>query len=160
MLWDTATARVTRTFSRAAILHSSDDRHVVWSACSLGCPLVVTRVADGSTRPLGPLPHRSAVANRLRLSPDGQHYAVLVSRSDTAGLDLVIGHLPGSPRAASASTPLQGLTTPPGHRPRLSFARSGWLFVSTGDRVYAVGPGPHRAVALDTLPRHERMVAS
>jgi hypothetical protein len=160
MLWDTATGRVTRTFSRAAILHSSDDQHIVWSACSPDCPLVVTRLADGSTRPLGMLPAGSAVAGRLRLSPDGQHYAVLVSRSDAAGLDLVVGHLPGSPRAGSVSMPLRGLGTPPGQRPRLSFARSGWLFVSTGDRVYAVGPGPHGAMALDTLPRHERMVAS
>jgi hypothetical protein len=160
MVWDVVAGRATRILSRAAVVHSSDRRHVVWSACSTGCPLMATRLGDASTRSLGQLPAGFAIASRLRLSPDGRHYAVLASRGGAAGLDLLVGHLPGSPRAGAVSSPLRGLTTGPNQRPRLSYARSGWLFVSTGDQVYAVGPGPHVAFALDALPRHERMVAS
>jgi hypothetical protein len=162
LLWDPASGRVARMLARAAIVHSSDARQVVWSACAADCPLVVTRLADGSTRPLGLVPSErgQSIAGRLRLSPDGRHYAVLVSRPDSVGLDLLVGHLPGSSRAGTFAMPLRGLAGPLGQRPRLSYARSGWLFVSTGERVYAVRPGPHNAVALDFLPRHERMAAS
>lgn len=159
-VWDPVAGRVVRTLSRAAIVHTSDDRHVVWSACSPRCPLVVTSLVDGSTRSLGPLPDGPGIAGRLRLSPDGRHFAVLMLRGGAPGVDLVIGHLPGTPRAGMVSTPLRGLATVPGQRPRLSYAQSGWLFVSTGDRVYAVAPGPHNAMELKSLPRHERMVAS
>jgi hypothetical protein len=157
--WDPATGQVTSVLMDSGLVHDADAHRVLLQGCE-ECPLQSYERASGSQTALAQLPDGWRLAGRASLSPDGRHWSAVVAETrEPTRRSIMIGHLPGSAYADDHSLlldlPAVGRVT----GPRMSWASSGWLFVSTGYSLWALSPGPHQAFALDVRD-HDGMAAS
>jgi hypothetical protein len=156
--WDPVSGTEKNVLAQRGLVHDADGNRLLWQECS-DCTLQTYDWATGMSTPLAPLPADLQLTGGASLSPDGRHWAGIVTVDDSSDrLAVVLGHLPGSEYAERTSTHLDLPSIGRVGRPRMSWSESGWLFVSTGYSLWAVSPGPHQAFALDA-PDHDGIAA-